>query len=177
MTGRNTRRDARSHAGRGRPPGHPDPVRLAEAVARAWLEVEAGQRPLAQLEGVLAPALLARLAARLRRRGRPRGAAPGGAALSLRVDRPGPHACDVAVAVRAGERVGALVVRVERHRGAWRVVELARPEDGQGTRVTGSLPEARRPHDAFDEVEAEERLAELTASMHRGHPEGTEAAG
>ncbi len=56
----------------------PDLTRLLGAVARAVLEVEVGRRPLWQLEGIVSPAVLGRLAIRddharreSRRRGRP----------------------------------------------------------------------------------------------------------
>ncbi|MFN2558012.1 MAG: Rv3235 family protein [Nitriliruptorales bacterium] len=107
-------------------PADQDPERLAHAVARVFLEVEVGRRPLHQLSPVLAPALRARLAVAAHRPG------PGptlDAVIAVRSYRPHPNACDAAVVVRRGQRVGALVVRLERHRAVWRVVELARPED------------------------------------------------
>ncbi len=109
-----------------RSPYSHDPERFAHALARIFLEVEVGRRPLRQLGPVLAPALQARLAVAARRPG------PGptlDAVLAVRSSRPHPNACDAAVVVRRGERVGVLVVRLERHNDAWRVVELARPED------------------------------------------------
>ncbi|MDP8961322.1 MAG: Rv3235 family protein [Actinomycetota bacterium] len=109
-----------------RPTHSHDPERFAHAVARVFLEVEVGRRPLHQLSPVLAPALQARLAVAAHRPG------PGptlDAVVAVRSSRPHPDACDAAVVVRRGERVGVLVVRLERHRAAWRVVELARPED------------------------------------------------
>lgn len=109
-----------------RSPYSHDPERFAHAVARVFLEVEAGRRPLRQLGPVLAPALQARLAVAARRPG------PGptlDAVVAVRSSRPHPDACDAAVVVRRGERVGVLVVRLEWHNAAWRVVELARPED------------------------------------------------
>lgn len=136
--------------------GKPDPVRLVRAIAQVFLEVEAGRRPLSQLAPVLAPALLCRLQA-LGRPARPGGhrCAPGPAAgviLSCRAVQPTPDACDVAVVVRRGERVAALAVRVERHRGAWRAVEIARPEDGGTPTPTSSLPWAPPARDVFDEL-------------------------
>lgn len=130
----------------------PDPVRLARGVAAAYLEVEAHRRPLAQLEPILAPALRARLAATMRHA--PRGV-PGPAlhsVLNVRADQPARGAVDAAVVVRRGERVGALTVRLERHRGAWRVVELSSPEAGLPAARTRSLPDASLAPDAFDQV-------------------------
>ncbi len=114
--------------GSGRPGDLPeqDPERLAHAVARVFLEIEVGRRPLRQLDAVLAPALRARLAVAAHRPG------PGptlDAVMAVRSSRPHANACDAVVVVRRGQRVGALVVRLEWRRSAWRVVELARPED------------------------------------------------
>ncbi len=122
-------------------PADQDPERLAHAVARVFLEVEVGRRPLRQLDAVLAPALRARLAVAARRPG------PGptlDAVMAVRSSRPHPSACDAVVVVRRGQRVGALVVRLEWRRSAWRVIELARPEDRPLTRpkaVTPTSPE------------------------------------
>ncbi|MBW3577511.1 MAG: hypothetical protein KY462_07190 [Actinobacteria bacterium] len=106
--------------------GHPDPLRLARAVAFTFLEIEAGRRPVAQLAPVLAPALQVRLSEIARRPG------PGPAAdaiVAVRATCPTPDVCDAAIVVRRGRRVGVLAIRLERYRHAWRVVELARPED------------------------------------------------
>lgn len=113
-----------------------DPVALATVVARCFLEVEAGRRPLDQLHGLLAPAVHARLRRLLRELHTRRTG-------SVAVSRPGPGrvrrarattqldgTVEVAVVVDRGARCTALAVRVEPHRGRWRVVELARPEDG-----------------------------------------------
>lgn len=120
---------ARSHdgeAGAGRKPGPPDVERLARAVAHAFLEVEAGRRPLSQLRPVLSPAVWQRLRPLLR----PGGTCPGAdAVVSVHTAQPRADVCDAAVVVRRGSRVGALTIRLERHEKAWRVVELARPED------------------------------------------------
>lgn len=104
----------------------PDPERLARAVAHAFLEVEAGRRPLSQLDPVLAPALRERLRGTTRR---PGPGPTGNAVVAVRGDWVGDRAYDAAVVVSRGERCGVIALRLERHRAAWRVVELARPED------------------------------------------------
>ena len=109
-----------------RPPPGPDPLRLAAAVARAYLEVEAGRRSPAQLTPLLEPKLRTRLFAEPLR---PGPGPAGDAILAVRGEQPTPDALDAAVVVRRGERVGVLAIRVERFRDGWRVVELARPED------------------------------------------------
>lgn len=116
------------------PPGHrhpkpsaPDPERLARAVAHAFLEVEAGRRPLSQLERALSPALWQRLC---RLAPRPGPGPTGDAVIAVHGQRITDDAFDAAVVVRRGERCGVIALRLERHRAAWRVVELARPEDG-----------------------------------------------
>jgi hypothetical protein len=134
----------------GRPPG-PDPVRLAAILARAWLEVRTGRRPLHQLAPLLSPAARRRLAGQLP----PRGAHPGHE--PARVGRtfpstPAEGVREVAVMVEQGGRTTAIAVRMERHRGAWRAVELTAPEAGLAALPTASLPEGHRHRDAFDEV-------------------------
>jgi hypothetical protein len=130
-------------------------------------EVAAGRRPVAQLEPLLAPTLLRRLAARLR---------PG-------VDRPQepPHvrrvlvapptptgAVEATVLLESGGRVTALAVRLERHRGLWRATELTAPESGYRALPTRSDPLVRRGSDAFDEAAEEELTAEALITRRRG---------
>lgn len=109
-----------------RPPDAPDPQRLAALVARIFLEVEIGRRPLSQLERLMSPSLYADLRRRLR--ADPRCSGPR-EIRRVRVCPRGPEICDAAIVVRRGARAGSLALRLERHGGAWRVVELARPED------------------------------------------------
>lgn len=151
-----------------RPAGHPDPARLAVAVVRTLLEVEAGRRPLAQLERVLSPSALARVATTMRRRrdqALARGRAPriaGPSPDSVRavlVDRPAPEAVEAAVAVRTGSRTTAVCVRLERWQGAWRVTELTRPEDGlppvrPGRPSRQAAPLGTAPAEAIDLTDA-----------------------
>jgi hypothetical protein len=133
----------------GRPPG-PDPRRLAGILARTWFEVRERRRPLAQLAPVLAPSLQRRLEHQLAHD-------PSPPMHPTRVRRvtaswPSPEACEAAVVIERDGRTTALAVRLERHLGAWRVVELTAPEDGLPPLATASLPEGHRRRDAFDEV-------------------------
>ncbi|MBW3659985.1 MAG: hypothetical protein KY457_15200 [Actinobacteria bacterium] len=119
-----------------RPAAEPDPERLCAAVARAVLEVEVGRRPLHQLEPVLSPAVVARLAVRddrARRMARVLGqpiVGPGSiVVVKVLSQRPTGDACEAVVLVRHGRRVVAVAMRAERYRGRWRITELARPED------------------------------------------------
>ncbi len=136
--------------------GHPDPVRLARAVAFAFLEIEAGRRPVAQLAPVLSPALQVRLTKIARRPG------PGPAAdaiVAVRATCPTPDVCDAAVVVRRGRRVGVLAIRLERYRHAWRVVELARPEDRGRSVASRSLPPGpRAPQRARADLAGDRKL-------------------
>lgn len=119
-----------SRSGPGPSPGGPEPERLVLAVARAFLEVEAGLRPLSQLTPLLCPALDLRLSATIRD---PNGRRPPVDAIrSVRCTRLPDGGFEAAVVVRRGERCGALVVRAERREGAWRIVEIARPEGEPG---------------------------------------------
>lgn len=129
-------------ASRPAPVDGPRAEQLVRAVAFAFLEIEAGRRPLDQIAPLLAPALRTRLASSARRTG------PGpslDAVVSVRTTNPSPDVCDAAVVVRRGERVGVLAVRVERHHHVWRVVELARPEDGHPAGATCPRPRAPAP--------------------------------
>jgi hypothetical protein len=152
------RQAARQHhpAGRSRwpTPTAPDPARLAAVLVRVTAEVAAGQRPLSQLEPLVAPALLRRLAADLRA-GRRRTDQPE----VQRVFTAPPTPCgavEATVLVDRNGRTTAVAVRLERHRGAWRATELTAPEDGYAPLVTASQVRRTPVRDAFDEAEAEE---------------------
>lgn len=135
------------------PPGI-DPGRLAGLLARAWLEVRARRRPLAQLAPLLTPAVRRRLEVQI---------APVETARHLgqahvrrvRTSQPSSMACEAVVLVEQDERTSAIVVRLERHHARWRVVELASPEAGLPALRTASHPTPRPRPDAFDEVLAE----------------------
>jgi hypothetical protein len=129
-------------------PRTPDPDRLAALLARAWAEIRSGARPAAQLAPHATPAVIRRLRA-CARRPLPRGPVR---VLRIRSDRPSADACEVAVVLQHPARICAVVVRLERHRGRWRVVELTSPDDGLPALRTASMPHAGRPRDAFDEV-------------------------
>ncbi|MFP4635554.1 MAG: Rv3235 family protein [Nitriliruptoraceae bacterium] len=139
-----TRRPAGGH------PPDPDPQRLARLLAQAWLEVRSGRRPLHQLRPLLSPATFRRLAAQLRR-------CPPTPADEIRVRRvtashPTPEACEASVLIEQRGRTTAIAMRLERHLGAWRAVELTAPETGLPPLQTRSLPAGHRARDAFDEV-------------------------
>ena len=134
-----------------RRPPDPDPARLAAVLSRAWLEVHAGRRSLTQLRPLLSPATYRRLATQLRTTP----PAPGGDGPHVRrvvATQPAPGACEATVLVERGGRISAIAIRLERHRGAWRAVELTAPEAGLPPLPTRSLPRNHRPRDAFDEV-------------------------
>lgn len=130
----------------------PDPHRLAGLLVQVWGEICSGRRPFAQLRPLVAPALRRQLFAQL-----PRGPALQGGS-TIRIRRvigctPSPDACEASVLVERDGRTTAVAVRLERHRGAWRAVELTAPEAGLRPLTTASSPEhAPRPPDAFDEV-------------------------
>ena len=131
-----------------------DPAALALVLARIWLEVRSGLRPFAQLSPHLAPATLRRLQSQLSAR---TGGRAGRPARVRRVvaSEPAEGVCEACVLVEEGARTTALAVRLERHRGRWRVVELAAPEAGFPAAATASLPEDAPIRDAFDEAAAE----------------------
>jgi hypothetical protein len=146
-----------------RPGSPPDPARLVVLLVRLTAEVAAGRRPVAQLEPLLAPTLLRRLAAQLR----PGLARPDGTPRIRRVlvaPASPTGAVEATVLLERDGRVTALAVRLERHRGLWRATELTAPESGYRPLATRSDPLGRRGSDAFDEAasEAEDADAELT---------------
>jgi hypothetical protein len=132
----------------------PDPVRLAGLLARAWLEVRARRRPLAQLDPLLSPAVRRRLAG-LVADGHDVRARQAAQVRRVWATAPCPLVCEAVVVVAQGGRTTAIAVRLERHRGRWRAVELAAPESGLPALRTASAPTEHRSADAFDEVLAE----------------------
>ncbi len=134
-----------------RRPPDPDPARLAAVLARAWLEVHAGRRSLTQLRPLLSPATYRRLTAQLRTTP-PAASGDGPHVRRVVSTHPVPDACEATVLIERDGRLSAIAVRLERHRGAWRAVELTAPEAGLPPLPTRSLPRGHRPRDAFDEV-------------------------
>lgn len=132
----------------------PEPARLAGLLARAWLEVRVRRRPLAQLEPLLAPAVVRRLKAQVVPCGAVDASGPA-RVRRVRASRPSATACEAVVLVDQDARTTAIAVRLERHRGRWRAVELAAPESGLPALRTSSCPVDRHLPDAFDEVLAE----------------------
>lgn len=147
----------------------PEPRRLVELVARVFLEVEAGRRPFTQLAPLLSPALRVRLEGRVPDLGQ--AAAPAAAPIvAVHCEQPRPQIVNAAVVVRRGGRVASLVVRIERHRGAWRVTELARPEDTM-------RPAPPRPPWLSAPDDAAGTLAGCTGADDVDEGDGTELAG
>lgn len=132
-----------------RPP-NPSPEGLAHLLVQAWLEVRSGRRPLSQLDPLVAPAARRRLAAQLP--SRPDHTLPVGRVQRVRSYAPTRDACEASVVVRRGERTTAFAVRLERHRGIWRAVELTAPEAGLAPLPTASLGRDAPLRDAFDEA-------------------------
>lgn len=65
------------------------------------------------------------------------------------VASPREDAYEMSVVVEQGPRVTAIALRLERHHGVWRAVDLTAPEAGLHP-ISISAP--RRHPDAFDEV-------------------------
>lgn len=111
------------------PPG--DPTALCCAVAHAATEVLRGVRPLAQLVRSVSPEVFEQLEvlARLRSVARERRGAPPTPQSRSRVRRArvvkvSPEAAEATVVIDDVDRVRAAALRVELHRGRWRVVVL-----------------------------------------------------
>lgn len=144
----------------------PRPEALAALLVGVWLEVRAGLRPLRQIEPLVTPVVYRRLGLQMPR---VRELAPPGRVSRVRACSPGDDVFEAAVTVTAGGRTTAVAVRLERHRGRWRAVELTAPEAGLTALTTGTLPRGRRPRDAFDEVLGDAAdLAELRRPRLRG---------
>lgn len=131
---------------RSHPPG-PDPARLAGLLAAAWFEVRSGRRTLEQLSPLITPAVGRRLAMQVQQRSRARRSV-GATVRRVVASRPAPDACEAVVLVDCNGRTTAVAIRMERHRGSWRAVDLTAPEDGLPALT--SRP-TRRQHDAFDD--------------------------
>ncbi len=128
-------------------PATPDPVRLCEAISVALFEVESGRRPYRQIQPLLSYALEERVRRRLHRRGSLGAAAslvarPSAPAevLSVRADEPAPGVVEAVVVIRSGDRVEAVAVRCEQHRGRWVVMDLSRPDDPPTRRASAATP-------------------------------------
>jgi hypothetical protein len=102
---------------------------LAAAIAQASVEAVTGRRPVGQLARWLAPGVFqalrgrAALTARALRASESR-AARGAVVRRLMGNALGPHAYEASAVVDDGRRVRAVGLRLETHRGAWRVTEL-----------------------------------------------------
>jgi hypothetical protein len=148
---------------RGPGPTRPDPRRLAILLVTAHEEVLGGRRPYPQLAALLSPCLARRVAAELRL-GRHRDRPPC-TIVNVVVAPPTPTgAHEVTVLTEREGRVGAVALRLERHRGLWRATEMTRPESGYAPLPTASdpRPAGDRP-DAFDDAEREAAVAGVTA--------------
>ncbi len=139
---------------------------MAGLLVQVTAEVAAGRRPLAQLDRVLAPTLVRRIAAGLGP-GLPRPQEPVRIVRSI-AGPPTPNgAVEATVVIERGGRVSAVAVRLERHHGAWRATELTAPEDGYRPLPTRSSPDGP-VRDAFDEAAAEAEAAAERLSPDRG---------
>lgn len=108
-----------------------DPTALCCAVAHAATEVLRGIRPIAQLVRSVSPEVYEQLEARLQvsttarlRRGAPPTPQSRSRVRRARVVRVGQDAAEASVVVDDVDRVRAIALRVELHRGRWRAVVL-----------------------------------------------------
>jgi len=110
---------------RGAAPGT-DAGRFAHGVGLACVEVVLGRRPAAQLARWVAPAVLELLHDRadLVRRAGVLAHARRPAARRVRVCRVDAHTAEACLVVDDGVRVRAVALRLEAHRGTWRVTTL-----------------------------------------------------
>jgi hypothetical protein len=135
-----------------RPTSAPDPERFARLLTQVWFEVRTGRRAFAQLAPLLAPALRRRLLSQLPRGPRARRHPPAAQIRRVVVTSPSDEAYEMCVLIEHDGRVTAVALRLERHHGAWRAVELTAPEAGLAPLATSPGSSRERPRDAFDEV-------------------------
>ncbi|MFC8734559.1 Rv3235 family protein [Luteimicrobium sp. NPDC057192] len=105
----------------------PDPTRLCCAVVRGAVEAVRGDRPVAQLARWVSPTVLEALTTRaglVRGLPRPNRVPRPALVRRARVVRLGATAAEASVVVEDVDRVRAAALRVEAHRGQWRVVAL-----------------------------------------------------
>ncbi|HEY0119940.1 MAG TPA: Rv3235 family protein [Cellulomonas sp.] len=104
-----------------------DPTSFCGSLALAAVEALSGIRPLAQLARWVSPTVYertARRAAITAPRGEPSPPARRPTVRRIRVFRLGPGAVEASVVIADGDRVRAVAVRIEPHRGAWRAEDL-----------------------------------------------------
>lgn len=110
-------------------PALPDPTAMCATVVRAAVEVLRGERPAAQLARWLTPLLLDQLGERarlLREAATPDATAPAARPVQvrrIRLERRGETA-EATVVVEDQGRCRAAAVRLEAHRGQWRIAVL-----------------------------------------------------
>jgi hypothetical protein len=104
-----------------------DPSTVARAVALASLEVLAGRRPVAQLARWLTPGVYGSLQARAGLTQRvlgTSGVTRQPVVRRTRACRVDAHVLEASLVADDGVRVRAVALRLEEHRGAWRVTAL-----------------------------------------------------
>jgi hypothetical protein len=104
------------------PPARP----VARALVQGLLEVLAGVRPISQLQRGTTPELFAQLELAVHSRPRTSGARPGsGDVRSLHVQEREDGVAEVCATVRRGQRMAAVVLRLEGLGGRWTCTELS----------------------------------------------------
>ncbi len=113
--------------------GHQALVKTLHAVARLYLEIEAGQRPAKALRRLTTPALQLHLDRQLRPGGR---IVVEGDILAGRYAFTTPHRLDVVFVVRRDEDTyRALILELRRRNGRWWLTDIASPETAQLARA------------------------------------------
>ena len=104
------------------PPSRP----VARALVQGLLEVLAGVRPVGQLQRGMTPELFTQLELAVHSRTRTSGARPGsGDVRSLHVQEREDGVAEVCATVRRGQRMAAVVLRLEGLGGRWTCTELS----------------------------------------------------
>ncbi len=104
----------------------PDPARWGHRLLTGLAESAAGRRPMQQLAALLTPSVAYGLGQDFERanRSRRRHWIAAAKVSQVRASRPSARVAEVSATVRVGERVRAIAMRVEEHRGGWRCTRL-----------------------------------------------------
>ena len=107
-------------------PDLPDPARWSHRLLTGLAESAAGRRPMQQLSGLLTPSVSYGLTQDFEKanRSRRRHWIAAARVSQVRASQPSEHAAEVSATVRVGNRVRAIALRIEEHRGGWRCTRL-----------------------------------------------------
>ncbi|MDT4996979.1 MAG: hypothetical protein QOD45_1047 [Pseudonocardiales bacterium] len=104
----------------------PDPRRWTRHLLTGIFETAAGRRPLQQLAAMLSPSVAYGLGADFEKaaQARRRHWSHAARVRSVRATQPADGVAEICATIQVGDRVRAVALRVEEHRGRWRCTRL-----------------------------------------------------